>query len=67
MDGFAGKVRAYPNEAPFRLKSRVGTWPYPQTLGKDGIACQGQTHELRKKKSFISLELSLDIAHAALL
>jgi hypothetical protein len=26
------------------LHSRVGPWPYPQTLGEAGVACQGQTH-----------------------
>jgi hypothetical protein len=30
---FAGKV----------LHSRVGSWPYPQTLDLAGKACQGQT------------------------
>jgi len=25
------------------LHSRVGSWPYPQTSGKAGKACQGQT------------------------
>ncbi len=62
MYRFSGKARAYPSEAPFRLKSRLGTWPYPQTLDKDGIACQGQTHESRKTTSFITLELDIDQA-----
>ncbi len=29
---------------PFQvLHSRVDSWPYPQTLGQGGKACQGQT------------------------
>ncbi len=30
---FAGKAVAYQSEAPFKvLHSRIGSWPYPQTL-----------------------------------
>ncbi len=43
------------------LYSRVGSWPYPQTLDSAGKTCQGQTfkliwlnHELRKKLIVVS-------------
>ncbi len=42
-------VGSYPSEATFFqvLISRVGSWPYPQTLCKAGEACQGQTLKLK--------------------
>ncbi len=43
---FAGEARAYLSEgwSTFQvLYSRVGFWPYPQTLDTDGKACQEQT------------------------
>jgi hypothetical protein len=44
---FAVKAGAYPSEAPLQvLLSTVGPWPYPQTLGYAGKACQGQTDTL---------------------
>jgi len=36
---FAGKIRAYLSEAPFR----VGPQPHPQTLDLAGKACQEET------------------------
>jgi len=51
------KARAHPSEEV--LHSRVGSWPYLQTLDKAGKVCQGQTHklitkncQLRTKKSY---------------
>jgi hypothetical protein len=38
---FAGKVGAFQV-----LNSRVGIWPYPQTLDQAGKDCQGQTLQL---------------------
>ncbi len=43
------------------IHSRVGPWPYPQTLDKAGNACQGQTSSLLRKsvnygrKTFIGM------------
>jgi hypothetical protein len=30
---FAGKAGAYPNEAPLKCKTRVGSWTSPQGVG----------------------------------
>ncbi len=36
---FVDKARTYPSEAPQMLPSRVGSYPYPQTLEQAGNVC----------------------------
>jgi hypothetical protein len=59
------KVGAYPSGTSFQvLSSRLGSWPYPQTLNWTWKACQGQTlylitkvRRLWTEKVFITLAL----------
>ncbi len=44
---FVGEARSLPqNGAPERCFTRVGFWPYPETLDQAGKASQGQTLQL---------------------
>jgi hypothetical protein len=55
---FAGKARVYPSGLLEKYFTRVGSWPYPQTLNLVGKACQvhssfySKIRKLRTKKFY---------------